>query len=319
VEQTGDTPSEVLALDIGGSKLALAQVRRDGTLGESTRTPTSGITSGHDVVHWVRREVAAWGVEPRSLGISTGGPIDDVRGMVTRMPRMEMLWGFPLADELHVAVPSLTSIRVVNDACAACAGEVVFGAGSGLRNVLYLTISTGIGGGAYIGGMLLRGDRGNVAEFGHMAVAPGGPRCDCGASGCLEAVASASGLYRQLVEAGIIEGRDRGWADLGPWLKERLEGQDPGVLRHWRQAMGGLATGIVNLWNCYVPQAIIIGGGLSGMVQSSRPELDALIAERACLMPFPSEVLRFSGNRHTIPLLGVAAVAGGWIAQEGCF
>jgi hypothetical protein len=75
----------------------------------------------------------------------------------------------------------------------------------------------------------------------------------------------------------------------------------------------------VNLWNCYVPQAIIIGGGLSGMVQSSRPELDALIAERACLMPFPSEVLRFSGNRHTIPLLGVAAVAGGWIAQEGCF
>ncbi len=308
---------EVLALDIGGSKLALARVGQDGTLAQSTRTPTAGISSGHDLVRWVREQVAAWGILPSSLGISTGGPIDDVRGMITRMPRMEMLWEFPLADALRAAVPSLTSVRVVNDACAACAGEVLFGVGRGLHNVLYLTVSTGIGGGAYIGGILLRGDRGNVAEFGHLAVEPGGPRCDCGASGCLEAVASASGLYRQLAGAGLIEARDRGWAALGPWLRDRVLQQDPAVIRHWRRAISGLATGVVNLWNCYVPQAIIIGGGLSALVQSSRGELEGLIEARACLMPFPRGVLRFSENRHTIPLLGAAAVAGGWITQEG--
>jgi glucokinase len=309
--------SSVLALDIGGSKLALASVRRDGTLDWHERTPTAGIRGGADLVGWVTTQIQAHGPAPEALGISTGGPIDDVRGMITRMPRMEMLWGYPLADELRAAVPSLRSVRVVNDACAACAGEVVFGAGQGLQNVLYLTISTGVGGGAFVAGVLLRGDRGNVAEFGHMCVAPGGPRCDCGAPGCLEAVASASGLYHELCEAGVIEKTDRGWAELGPWLAARLGARDAAVLPLWRRALEGLAIGIVNLWTAYVPQAIVIGGGLSALVQASRPELDAMIAERACLMPFPRETLRFSESRHTIPLLGVAAVAGGWIAVEG--
>ncbi len=310
------TSSEVLALDIGGSKLALASVRRDGTLSWHERTPTAGVRGGDDLVRWVRTQVEARALTPEALGISTGGPIDDVRGMITRMPRMEMLWGYPLADGLRAAIPSLRSVSVVNDACAACAGEVVFGAGQGLRNVLYLTISTGIGGGAFIAGLLLRGDRGNVAEFGHMCVAPGGPRCDCGALGCLEAVASASGLYHELTAAGVLAASDRGWAELGPWLAERLEANDAAVRPFWQRALDGLAVGIVNLWTAYVPQAIVIGGGLSALVQASRAELDARIAERSCLMAFPRETLRFSGSRHTIPLLGVAAVAGGWIGVE---
>jgi glucokinase len=227
-----------------------------------------------------------------------------------------MLWGYPLAESFRRALPSLSTVKVVNDACAACAGEVVFGAAVGLRSALYLTISTGVGGGAFIGGVLLRGDRGNVAEYGHCCVLPGGPRCDCGGRGCLEAVAAASGLWRQLVDAKIIPEHERGWADLGPWLKERLEARDAQVLPFWRRALEGLATGLVNLWNSYVPQAIVLGGGLSILVQSSLPELEALIAERATLMPVPPGVLRFSGNRHTIPLLGAAAVAGGWVKQE---
>jgi glucokinase len=310
------TSSEVLALDIGGSKLALASVRRDGSLSWHERTPTAAMRGGTDLVDWVRTQVEARALTPAALGISTGGPIDDVRGMITRMPRMELFWGFPLADELRAAIPSLSSVRVVNDACAACAGEVIFGAGQGLRNVLYLTISTGIGGGAFVAGQLLRGDRGNVAEFGHTCVAPDGPRCDCGAAGCLEALASASGLYHELVAAGVIEATERGWAELGPWLASRLEARDAAVLPFWQRALDGLAVGLVNLWTAYVPQAIVIGGGLSALVLGSRAELDARIAKRACLMPVPPDVLRFSENRHTIPLLGVAAVAGGWIAVE---
>jgi glucokinase len=194
---------------------------------------------------------------------------------------------------------------------------VLFGAAVGLRRVLYLTISTGVGGGAVMGGALLRGDRGNVAEFGHTVVDPNGPRCDCGAAGCLEAMASASGLYNRYVEAGILERQERGWADLGYWLKERLEAGDEAVQVIWNEALASLAVGLVNLWNCFVPQAIVLGGGLSALVQASHDTLRAELERRACLMPIPDGVLRYSENRHTIPLLGAAGVAGGWIAVEG--
>jgi glucokinase len=306
----------VLSLDLGGSKLALALVTPDGALARHAKRPTAEIQHGDELVGWVKEEFARWGQAPEALGISCGGPIDDVRGVIVRWPRMEMLWEYPLATALQRALPSVRVVRLVNDACAACAGEVLFGEAVGLRNTLYLTISTGIGGGAFVGGMLLRGDRGNVAEFGHCIVLPGGPRCDCGCLGCLEAVASAVGLYRQLVAAGIFAEHERGWADLGYWLKDRISEGDDRVLPLWRQALAGLATGLVNLWNSYVPQAIVLGGGLSTLVQQSRDELGRLIEERAKLMPIPVGVLRFSENRHTIPLLGAAAVAGGWVPQE---
>jgi glucokinase len=306
----------VLVLDIGGSKLALALATRDGTLTHQVKTPTASIKAGADLVGWVEAQVEGWSLRPRAMGISTGGPIDDVVGMVTRMPRMEMLWDFPLAEALRRAIPSLQNVRMVNDACAACAGVVMYGDGVGLRNVLYLTISTGIGGGAFIGGKLLRGHRGNVAEFGHMTVAPDGPRCDCGNQGCLEAVASASGLFHQFVAAGLLPHKDRGWADLGPWLKDRLEARDGQVLLFWHKALAGLAVGLTNLWNCYVPQAIVVGGGLSRLVLASRDELMELIEKRAQLMPMPAGVLRFSEIPDTIPLLGAAAVGAGWVPQE---
>ena len=221
-----DQLEEVLALDLGGSKLALARVDRAGELLAHTRAPTAGIRGGDDLVAWVRAEVGAWGVDPRALGISAGGPLDDEAGIIVSWPRMEMLWGYPLAASLRAAVPSLERVALVNDASAACAGEVLFGAARGLKRVLYLTVSTGVGGGAVVGGRLLRGDRGNAAEFGHTVVKHDGPRCDCGGPGHLEAMASAAGLYHRYVAAGLCEASERGWAGLGPWLRERLEGGD---------------------------------------------------------------------------------------------
>jgi len=306
----------VLALDLGGSKLALALVGPGGDLILHARKPTAEIDHGDALVAWVRKEVEQWGLEPEALGISAGGPLDDEAGTITRWPRMEMLWGYLLTESLRLALPSLQTVRLVNDASAACAGEVVFGAARGLRRVLYLTISTGVGGGAVVGGMLLRGDRGNSAEFGHTVVAPDGPRCDCGARGCLEAVAAGSGLYRRLVQAGLLTEEDFGWATVGYWLKDRLAQGDQEVGAIWGQALIGLATGLVNMYNSFVPQAIVLGGGLSRLVQHDLDRLLELIQERACLMPIPGHVLRFSDNRDTIPLLGVAAVAGGWIAVE---
>lgn len=309
-------PQQVLALDLGGSKLALALVRRDGSLAQHQRRPTAELTEAQDLVRWVRDQVQAWGAQPAALGISAGGPLDDERGMITAWPRMELLWDFPLCQQLGRALPSLDTVRLVNDASAACAGVTLFGAGAGLQRVLYLTISTGIGGGAVVGGRLLRGDRGNAAEFGHTVVRHDGPRCDCGAIGCLEAMASGAGLYRRLVQAGLLQDQERGWARVGYWIKERLEQADQQVAQIWDEALDGLAIGLVNLFNCFVPQAMVIGGGLSRLVRQHEARLTELLEQRACLMPLPAGTVCFSEVPDTIPLLGVAAVAGGWIGVE---
>lgn len=312
-----DKCNDVLALDLGGSKLALAMVRRDGTLSLHARQPTASISGGDDLVAWVKARVEQWQVEPAALGVSAGGPLDDERGVITRWPRMEMLWDYPLSDGLQGALPSVEKVQLVNDASAACAGVAVFGAGRGLKRVIYLTISTGVGGGAVVGGRLLRGDRGNAAEFGHMVVRHDGPRCDCGAVGCLEAVAAGSGLYRRLVRAGLLADEEFGWAGVGYWIKERLEeGGHEQVEQIWDEALDGLAVGMVSLFNCFVPQAMVIGGGLSRLVRQYQGRLEELLAARACLMPIPEGTIRFSEVPDTIPLLGVAAVAGGWIDVE---
>lgn len=308
--------ADVFALDLGGSKLALATVSRAGELTRHVRTPTAGIPDGDALVAWVAEQTRGWALAPAALGISAGGPLDDVAGKIVSWPRMEHLWGYPLADKLMAAIPSLKAVKLVNDASAACAGEAVFGAARGLKRSIYLTVSTGVGGGAVVGALLLRGELGNAAEFGHMIVDPNGPICDCGQQGCLEAVSSGAGLYRRAVEAGLVNADEMGWAQMGYWLAERLEHKDPAALELWRRALDGLAVGITNLYNCFVPQAIVLGGGLSALVQQDEEALQALLEQRARLIPLPEGVVRFSANRDTIPLLGVAAVAGGWIGQE---
>ena len=308
--------SDVFALDLGGSKLALATVSRGGDLTRHVRTPTADVPGGDALVAWVARQTEQWGLKPAALGISAGGPLDDVTGTIVSWPRMEHLWAYPLADKLMAAIPSLMAVKLVNDASAACAGEAVFGVARGLKRAIYLTVSTGVGGGAVVGGLLLRGERGNAAEFGHMIVDPNGAICDCGQQGCLEAVSSGSGIYRRAVEAGLVDPEEMGWAGMGYWLAEHLEAGDPEAELLWRNALDGLAVGITNLYNAFVPQAIVLGGGLSVLVQQDEPRLRERLGVRARLMPLPDGVVRFSMNRDTIPLLGVAAVAGGWIGQE---
>jgi glucokinase len=306
----------VLALDMGGSKLALALVRPDGSLQRHVRRPTAEVHSGDQIVGWVAEQVASWGARPQALGVSAGGPLDDQQGVILGWPRMQMIWGYPLCDRLRQGLGSLERVRLVNDGCAACAGEVLFGAGQGLSRVLYMTISTGIGGGAVLGGRLQRGQRGNSAEFGHMIVDPGGPPCDCGGRGHLEALASGSGIYRRAVAAGLLPQEEFGWARAGQWLAQRLAAGDEAAGRLWAEALSALATGLANLHCCYVPQAVVLGGGLSRLVLQHRQRLLELVQGRSRLLPFAAQVLRFSDSRDTIPLLGAAAVAGGWIATE---
>ncbi len=135
----------------------------------------------------------------RAIGVAVPGPLDPVTGVVSFTANIPDWENFPLKDKLeaHFNVPA----AVGNDANMAALGEWKYGAGIGHQNLIYITISTGIGSGIISDGRLLLGHRGLAGELGHITVIPeNGPMCGCGKRGHLEAVASGTGIARYVAE-----------------------------------------------------------------------------------------------------------------------
>ena len=194
-------PSErpALAVDVGGSKLAAAVVRRDGQLLASERMAVPHASSADDLFATLedlcRRVLHAADTDVVAIGVGCGGPMQYPAGRVS--PLNIPLWrDFPLRDRLAAAfdLPCL----VDNDAKALAVGECWQGAGRGSKNMLGMVVSTGVGGGIILDSRLLHGFAGNAGHIGHIVVWPDGPPCTCGARGCVEAVASGTGLTRRL-------------------------------------------------------------------------------------------------------------------------
>jgi glucokinase len=174
---------------------------------------------------------------------------------------------FALAERLEQELA--VSALIANDADAAALAEQRFGAGRGVRHLLYMTISTGIGGGVIIDRRLHRGERAWAGEVGHMPLMPNGPQCACGRRGCLEALASGLSIARAARErlqatatssslrslpAGQITARDvAAAAAQGDELARAV----------WEAAMGWLALGIAAAVNLLDPGRVVLGGGLT--------------------------------------------------------
>ncbi|HLZ27740.1 MAG TPA: ROK family protein [Chloroflexota bacterium] len=199
----------VLAIDIGGTKLAAGVVDVDGRVLASARIPTPLAPTAEALFEVLetlcRRVLVAAGTDIVAIGVGCGGPMQYPSGFVS--PLNIPIWrhGFPLLDRLAAAFDR--PCVVDNDAKALALGERWQGAGRGSNNMLGMVVSTGVGGGIILGGRVLHGLAGNAGHIGHVIVWPDGPVCGCGAHGCVEAVASGSGLVRRLgaaVAAGAI-------------------------------------------------------------------------------------------------------------------
>ncbi len=188
-----------LAVDIGGTKMAVGVVDGDGALVVSDRRPTPATARPTpvfevladlilDVRHRARVE---HGLEPSVCGVGCGGPMQ--RGGETVSPLNIPAWrAFPLRRELAVATG--LDVWVDNDAKALALGEGWRGAATGCTDFLAMVVSTGVGGGIVLDGRLLGGAGGNAGHIGHINVEPDGRRCACGARGCLEAEASGTAI-----------------------------------------------------------------------------------------------------------------------------
>lgn len=186
----------MLAVDVGGTKLAAGVVSADGVLLRSAAVPTPHAPDAEQVFAALTSAVAA--VAPdgvRAVGVGSGGPMAD--GGITVSPLNIPGWRcFPLLSRLEQEYD--LPVVVDNDAKALAVGEAWRGGGRGQRNFMAMVVSTGVGGGLIVDGRLLDGASGNAGHVGHVVVVPDGATCGCGARGCLEAEISGTALARRL-------------------------------------------------------------------------------------------------------------------------
>ena len=263
----------VLALDIGGTKMAAGVVDAHGHVASFALVPTrpeSGPRDGLERLFALgRRVLADAGVataDVLAVGIGCGGPLDADRGVLVAPPHLPGWRDVPvtaLAEET-LGRPAVLD----NDATAAAAGEHRYGAGTGTRQMVYLTISTGVGGGAVVDGRVYRGAMGNGAELGHLTVDCNGRPCPgCGRRGCLEAYVSGTSIAARALEA--LADSD-GSSSLGRVadvtaadVAAAVAAGDPLARRVWEQTTAMLACGVVSIVNVFEPELVVFGGGVS--------------------------------------------------------
>ena len=273
-----------LAVDIGGTKVAVGRVDRQGRLADRRAAPTPAL--GDPEVLWsvVAGLVAAVGTGNEAVvGVGCGGPMTTDGEQVS--PLNIPAWvGFPLRGRL-AALTGLP-VHVDNDAKALALGEGWVGAARGARDFLAMVVSTGVGGGIVLDGRLLDGDTGNAGHIGHVIVEPDGRRCGCGARGCLEAEASGTGIR-------AATGRDP--AEAGEARRRRT-----GLL------VGRAVASVVNLLDlrlAVVAGSVALGYG-DAFFAAAQAEVDA-----RCRLEFSrgARVVR-AGLGDGGPLVGAAAV-----------
>ncbi len=263
----------VLGLDFGGTKLAAGLVDIAGGMVLARHTvPTpvaGGAVAGLDAMLGMARALLNAAPAPvNAIGISFGGPVAaDAR--TVRLSMHVAGWeNLPLADRVEAALS--LPVVVANDGDAAALAEYHFGAGRGVEHLLYLTVSTGIGGGIIIGGRLHRGERAWAGEVGHQVLQPDGPPCPCGRNGCLESLASGLSIARDARrQLRGPAGATSTLAAIPPdaltarHVAEAAAAGDDLARTVWNEAMGWLGAGIASAANLLNPGRVVLGGGLT--------------------------------------------------------
>jgi glucokinase len=276
-----------LALDIGGTKLATGIVRPDGSMSGLLVRPTDKHEGPDAVIARLvamgRESLATAGTEVAAVGISCGGPLDAEAGVVMRPLNLPDWDDVPLGPRVAEAfgVPA----HLVNDATAGMLGEARYGAARGARTAIYLTLSTGVGGGAIVEGRAHRGAAGNGGEFGHVMVRPFGRRCTCGRLGCLEAYASGTSIAARAREAVAAAGEP---TMLSVFEQVRAEdvvaaaaAGDPLARRLWDETTDVVGQAVTDLVNTFEPEVVVLGGGVSRAGDVLFDRVRAIVAESA--------------------------------------
>ena len=280
---------KAIGIDIGGTKISVVIGDASGKIHAQKVIPTR---TGNQVPQVLKEIVSAIQelVKPyprkslAGIGVGIPGPVNSKKGIVPCSPHLKGWEGLRLQKILE----SKTGLKTVlaNDANAAALGEKIFGQGRDVQDFIYMTVSTGIGGGVVVNGRLIEGTGYVAGEVGHMTLVPDGDSCKCGKTGCLEAYASGTALAnfakRELKRTGksalpyMKDGQVTAQA-----LGQAAKKGDALAIGVYRRCGFYLGIGVANLLNILNPQKVVLGGGVwksapkefwKSMMQSCRRE-----------------------------------------------
>ncbi len=308
----------ILGIDIGGTKLAVGVATPEGRMLAEARRP-SGAAEGPDaviarIVEMARETVAEAEIEPndlQSVGIGCGGPLDPWRGVVLNALNNPGWIDIPITDRIGDALGRPAYLD--NDANAAALGEHRFGAGRDASNMIYLTVSTGVGGGVIADGRLLRGESGNAAELGHLTVDAHGRPCHCGSIGCLEEYCSGTNIAVRAREALAASDEPSALRDAGAFtaaeVSDAAREGDALASRIWDETITLLGAGIASMIHAFNPALVVIGGGVTNAGDLLFEPVRRAVAGRT--MPWLHEMVRIvpAELRDRTGILGAVAVA----------
>jgi glucokinase len=273
-----DRDGLILGVDLGGSKTLAAVVDCQGRMVSSHESVTPA-TKGREAVIQCIVDSARGALEQAhvampeisAVGIGAAGISNPEAGILFTSPNLPGLREVLLGDIIQEKLGKKTFI--INDANAAALGELYYGAARDARNFIYVTISTGIGGGIVIDGKIYTGAIGIAGEVGHMTIDDNGPVCNCGNRGCWETLASGTALAREAklriskgVKTSILEYAAGNIENVTPQVIHSAAEKGDKLAKELIARTGYyVGVGLASLMNIFNPELIVIGGGLSNL------------------------------------------------------
>ncbi|HYM75058.1 MAG TPA: ROK family protein [Candidatus Dormibacteraeota bacterium] len=299
---TRTTGGPVLGVDIGGTKVAVGIVDRDGRILRQGRQPMIANGTAEAAFEAVTKAIDAMiaaeaSEKVSSIGICAPGPLDPKTGVVLNPPNLPCWRNFPLAERVRqkYRIP----VKVDNDANAAALAETRWGAARGFGYVFYSTIGTGIGTGIVFDGAIYHGKTGSAGEGGHVSIDYRGPLCGCGKRGCIEILAAGPAIgARARAKLAADPSRhsailDLAKGDIAAVTSEKV-GQayaagDPIAKEILLDTVEVLTPWLGNIVDLFDPDVLVVGGGVAAMLKPFFDEMKMRLPAW-CVNPRASEI-----------------------------
>lgn len=267
----------IVGVDLGGTTTKLAFINLDGVIIHKWEIPTDNSNEGQNITTNIEKaieeKITELGIKKDKLmgiGMGAPGPVNYETGVILNVVNLGWKDNYPLQDRLEAATSLPAAIE--NDANCAALGEMWKGAGNGAKDLVCVTLGTGVGGGVITNGNIVHGINGAAGEIGHITAIPvGGALCNCGKTGCIETIASATGVVR-LAKRELLN--DESTSELKEKLEENGQITAKDVFDCARKGdpvakkvvddvsfhLGFVLAGIANTLN---PEKVVLGGGVS--------------------------------------------------------
>ena len=310
----------VFAGDIGGTNMRAALADRSGILierGTCHTEPELGLPQAEENLRALFEKVGS-GVPRDEIGgvvISSAGPIDPDSGTYVHPPNLPGWHGMTMKPGLAASLN--LQVTIGHDATLGALAESRYGVGQGAQHLVYVTLSTGVGGGIIANGRMVTGAHGHAGEIGHLLVRPGGQSCNVGCDGCLEGISSGGGIARAATIA-MSAGRASSMSDMVGGDIEAMSAQIVFEAAANGDALGkeivdsvidAVATGFADILNTLDPEYLVVGGAVTGGLQPYWDGLKNLVEDKV-LPHFKDNVpLYVSPLGDDVSLIGAAAHA----------